>query len=64
MNVKKTKKNCASLSTSEAEYKTQTYAFKEGMYFINLLHSEINIQITPEQTHIDNIGDAYWQSKL
>jgi len=58
------KQDCVSLSTSEAEYKTQTYAFKEGMYFINLLHSEMNIQITPVQTHIDNIGADYMAEQV
>jgi len=46
----------ASVSSGEAEYKTRTYAVKEGMYFINLLQNERITQITPVQTHIDNIG--------
>jgi hypothetical protein len=58
------KQDCISLSTSEAEYKTQTYAFKEGMYFINLLQSEMNIQMTPVQTHIHNIGAAYMAEQV
>ena len=58
------KQSDVSLSTSEAEYKTQTYAFKEGMYFINLMQSEMNIQITPVQTHIDNIGAAYMAEQV
>ena len=53
------KQDCVSLSTSEAENTTQTYAFKEGMYFINLLQSEMSIHITPAQTHIDSIGAAH-----
>jgi hypothetical protein len=58
------KQDCVSLSTSEAEYKILTYAFKEGMYFINLLQSETNIQITPVQTHIDIIGAAYMAEQV
>ena len=58
------KQRDVSLSTSEAEYKTQTYAFKEGMWFINLLQSEMNIQITPVQTRIDNIGAAYMAEQV
>jgi len=50
--LRKCRKLHTSLSTSEAEYKTQTYALKEGMYFINLLQSEMNIQITPVQTRM------------
>jgi hypothetical protein len=58
------KQGDVSLSTIEAEYKTQTYAFKEGMYFINLLQSEMNIQMTPVQTHIYKIGAAYMAEQV
>jgi len=34
------------------------------MYFINLLQSEMNIQITPVQTHVDNIGAAYMAEQV
>ena len=58
------KQSDVSLSTSEAEYKTQTYAFKEGMYFINLIQSEMDIQLTPVETLIDNIGAAYMAEQV
>jgi hypothetical protein len=47
------------LLTSETEDKTQMYASKEGKYFTNLSHSDMNIQETPVQTRIDNKGAAY-----
>jgi histone deacetylase 1/2 len=55
------KQDCVSHSTSEAE---SVFAFKECMYFINLLQSDMNIQIIPVQTHIDNIGAAYMAEQV
>ena len=51
-------------STCEAEYKTQTYTFKEEIYFKNILHSETNVQITPVQTNVDNVNSAYMPEQL
>ena len=49
-----------SLSTSEAEYKTLTYAFRDGMYFYNIFHSELKLtHWFPILTYIDNKGAGY-----
>ena len=47
------------LSTSEAEYVNITYAFRDGLYVINVLQEEMKFQITPITTYIDNMGAGY-----
>ena len=54
------KQKTVSLSTSEAEYKTLTYAFRDGMYFYNILRTEMKLfSWFPITTYIDNIGAGY-----
>ena len=54
------KQEDVSLSTSEAEYKTLTYAFRDGMYFYNLLFTELQLKSWfPILTYIDNMGAGY-----
>ena len=47
------------LSTSEAEYVNITYAFRDGLYIINILENEMGFKITPITTYIDNMGAGY-----
>ena len=47
------------LSTSESEYVNITYAFRDGLYIINILQEEMGFNITPITTYIDNIGAGY-----
>ncbi len=54
------KQDDVSLSTSEAEYKTLTHAFREVMYIHNVLHEELSFKSWfPCLLLIDNQGAGY-----
>jgi len=48
-----------SLSSTDAEYKTLTYGFRDGLYFVNLLQRELQFPITPIPVKIDNLGAGF-----
>jgi ribonuclease HI len=48
------KQEDSSTSSAESEYKTFGIAFKQGLYFVNLLQGDMKIQITPILVHEDN----------
>ena len=48
------KQEDSSTSSAESEYKTFGIAFKQGMYFVNLLQDDMKIPITPILVHEDN----------
>ena len=59
------KQKTVSTSTSEAEYKTMTYAFKEGMYYYNLIEKELKQNITPIPTRMNSLNpvESYGDNK-
>ena len=59
------KQKTVSTSTSEAEYRTMTYAFKEGMYYYNLIEKEFKQNITPIPTRMNSLNPviAYGDNK-
>ena len=59
------KQKTVSTSTSEAEYKTMTYAFKEGMYYYNLMEKEFKLNTTPIPTKMNSLNPviAYGDNK-